>query len=175
MAGHVVGAGRDSACIDGARGHRASGGTARGWRAVMDSPTVRVEQLVSLVVPVFNEAEVIGAFYARAPAALESPGTSTTSSSSSTTAAATTSFAQLDGVRRRESAGPGDQVLAQLRPPDCDQRRHRPRARRLRRRHRRRPAGSARGHCATWWRSGGGASTWSTACDPIAPRAGSAV
>ena len=51
-----------------------SGDMARGWRPIMPADTTGRE-LVSLVVPVFNESEVIGVFYARARAALASlPG-----------------------------------------------------------------------------------------------------
>ena len=85
-------------------------------------------KLVTLVVPVFNESEVISGFYARARAALESLKDFDYELVFIDDGEPRQFIRAAEGVRRRQSARARDQVLAQLRPPARDHRRDRRRA-----------------------------------------------
>ena len=110
------------------------------WRSVIAA----LGGLVSLVVPVFNEVQVLAAFYDRATNALAALDGMTYEIVFVDDGSQDGSFAKLAAFAK---SNPRIRVLKlsqELRTPDCDQRGNRSRQRRLRGDHRRGPAGSAR-------------------------------
>ena len=96
-------------------------------------------ELHSIVVPMYNESQVAEEFIRRATAALSSlPDYEIIVIDDGSN---DDTFADRLGARRQGPAPQAGSLRPQLRPPDRDDRRHRPSGRRHRDRHRRRPPG----------------------------------
>ena len=104
------------------------------------------QPLVSVVVPCFNEEDVIAETYRRLAAVLGGSGQARFELIFVNDGSRDRTLELLRGIQAGDPTRARRVVLAQLRPPDGRHRRHRPRRRRRGRADRRRPAGSARGH-----------------------------